>query len=205
MKVFASILAADLLHLGQFIDKMITVDVDGIHLDLMDNHYVPNMAFGPAWIKQIKSHTDIPMHVHLMMTHIDAKKCYDLYECGASSLMIHPETWVDSHDAWVQVCQDIPIYAVANPAPDRVDLSSVAPYVKGLLLMTVKPGFAGQAFMPQVVSDIPQGFDEIWVDGGIGYDQLNQLTNKNIHGVVLGSSLNHDGVAQLVADFQAVS
>lgn len=205
MKVYASILGADLLHLGVFIDKLTMMGVDGIHLDFMDHHYVPNMAFGPAWIEQIRRYTDLPIHVHLMMKQVDAKKCYDWHQLGASAFMIHPETWVDSHDAWVQMCQDMPTYAVINPMPDRINLSSIASYVRGVLMMTVRPGFAGQTFIAEALQGIPAGFDEVWVDGGVGRDQLPDLCDRGIMGVVLGSSLNSDDAADLIAAYKSAN
>ena len=202
MKVFASILSADLLNLSTFIDRVTAAGVDGIHLDFMDHHYVQNLAFGPEWIKQIRSYTNLPIHVHAMMTQMTADKCLRWFEYGASALMLHPETWADSDKAWQEMCEQYPIYAVINPHPNRIDVSSMAMLCRGLLIMSVHPGRGGQKFIPSSLQAIPAGFDEIWVDGGVGPEQCELLLSKDFHGVVLGSALNHHNMKTLIQSYQ---
>ncbi len=198
MKVYASVLSADILDLGSAIKKYVQGGVDGIHLDFMDNHYVPNLAFGPIWIKQIRKIVDCPIHVHLMMSYTTRAQCDAYFNLGADVLMLHPSTWAGSEDDWQQLCRDHSIVGVINPDESYSDYQKMFDQTSAILVMTVMPGFGGQSFMPEALSKCSQIAKPIWLDGGVDASQHDCISQYAITGVVIGSALNCADIRGLI-------
>lgn len=152
--VSASLLSADWLHLEADLQKIHTSGADWHHVDVMDGHFVPNLSFGPPLIRQIKSISKLPLDVHLMVSNPDA--VIDSYlDAGADLLTFHLEATSNplgliqriharGAKAGISIKPDTDVHALL-PVLGEVDL---------VLVMTVQPGFGGQAFLPECLSKI---------------------------------------------------
>lgn len=165
MKVAASILACDFSDLKSELRKVAAADF--IHFDVMDGHFVPNLALSPAILDAVKKHTKLPVNVHLMVT--DPKDYVDLFS-KADQISVHIEA-NDAEEALKKIKKLKKRAGIAlNPETPVEKVQLFLSLVDFILVMTVHPGFAGQKFIEQAAVKTrllrPMG-KELWVDGGI--------------------------------------
>lgn len=197
-----SILSADLACLGNEITSVINSGADWIHFDVMDNHYVPNLTFGPMVCQAIKPYASVPIDVHLMVEPVD-EMINAFAKAGADIITFHPEAskHVDRSLNLIKTagCQ---AGVVLNPASPISLLEEVLDKVDVILLMSVNPGFGGQNFIPSTLKKIrkvraiideytyeSKRFIRLEVDGGIKIDNIAQIAAAGADTFVAGSAI----------------
>lgn len=208
--IAGSILSADLLDLGNDIQKALDAGVDIIHFDVMDYHFVQNLTFGPDLLKAIRGRfPEAVLDVHLMVDPINDKILTDYARAGASMISFHPEATphVDRYLSFIreQGCQ---AGLVFNPGTDISCLDYLWERLDFVLIMTVNPGFGGQKLIPSMMKKIADvkamarraGRDiRIEVDGGVAPDTIRACADAGAELFVVGSALfNKDDYAQVV-------
>lgn len=202
MKVYASILQSNVLDLSADIERYLSYGVDGIHLDVMDGHYVPQMAFGQSWIKHISHAFSCPLHVHLMVSQVSVELVQECVEGGASCVMVHPKTWTGSLDQWQSLSEICELMVVINPHEASSDFTLMTQVASGVMLMCVQPGRSGGSFIPEVLHDVQVNTTNLWLDGGIGMAQRSLIQSVAPTGVVIGSALETSDAARMVRLYQ---
>ena len=206
IKLAPSVLAADYARLGEQVQEAAAAGADYIHVDVMDGHFVPNITVGPLVVEALRRMTDLPLDVHLMIAeperHIDA-----FAQAGANILTVHPEASPHLHRL-VQMIKGLDVKAgvALNPASPLDLIEEVLAEVDLVLLMTVNPGWGGQAFLDSVLPKIRrlrQTLDkeglaaELEVDGGITAETAPLVVKAGARVLVAGSAVfqSADGVA----------
>jgi ribulose-phosphate 3-epimerase len=215
VKIAPSILAADFSRLGQGVAEAGAAAADYVHVDVMDGHFVPNITIGPPVVKAIRRTTELPLDVHLM---IESPERYlaDFCAAGADILTVHVETCPHLHRTVHQIKELGCRAGVAlNPSTPVVSLEEILPYVDLVLVMTVNPGFGGQAFiegtLPKIrrVRAMLDGFDsraELEVDGGIGPETAPLVVEAGARVLVAGSAIfSAGGIADAIARIREAS
>ena len=192
-----SILTADFGRLGDEI-AAVSPYVDWFHLDVMDGHYVPNLTFGAATVEAVRRSSDLPLHVHLMIE--DPARYASVFQAaGADRISFHPEVVSDPAET-IAVIRQSGAGAGIAVHPDA-GLEHVAKYLEELdvvLMMTVRPGFGGQAFLGEVVPKIREAADlvdaarrdvDVEVDGGVKLDNVEDVVAAGARIVVAGSAI----------------
>jgi ribulose-phosphate 3-epimerase len=198
-----SILAADLLHLGEAIASCEAAGADWIHVDVMDGHFVSNLTFGPVIVEACRRATNLPLDVHLMID--DPQRYMEAFaRAGATNLTVHIETCPHPHIALRQI-KSLGCRAgiTLNPGTPAVAIQPVLPLVDLVLVMSVHPGFAEQKYLPQAtsrVAEIRGMLDGItssaWleVDGGISVETLPEVREAGANAFVAAKAIfRHPG------------
>lgn len=201
-RIAPSILSADFARLGEEVSRVLADGADLIHFDVMDNHYVPNLTFGPMVLQAIRGCTQAPMDVHLMVRPVDA--LIPMFaKAGADIISFHPEA-SEHVDRSLALIRDQGCCAglVLNPATPLHVLDHVMDRLDLILLMGVNPGFGGQAFIPETLrkaagvraridAHVQGSGRPIWleVDGGVSIDTIGPLGAAGVDTFVAGSAI----------------
>jgi len=205
-----SILSADFARLGQDVQSVLDAGADIIHFDVMDNHYVPNLSFGPMICEALRKHgITADIDVHLMVQPVDAM-IEAFAQAGASMISFHPEA-TQHLDRSIQLIKDNGCKAglALNPGTPLHVLDCVLDKLDYVLLMSVNPGFGGQSFIHSTLNKISalrqiivakQLSVRIEVDGGVKVDNIQSIWQAGADMFVAGSAIfNSDNYADTIA------
>ena len=201
MRLAPSILAADLADLAGALAVCESGAADLVHVDVMDGHFVPNLSFGIPVLQAVRRRTRLPLDVHLMVSNPD-RLLDDYLAAGADRVAVHWEAAVHLDRLLAHVRQKgAKAGVVLNPATPVEVLVDVLPSLDFVLLMSVNPGFAGQAFLPRALDKARRlrqmiasageagGVVEIEMDGGIDRDNIGRVVAAGVDTCVVGSGI----------------
>lgn len=209
-----SILSADFARLGEEVDNVLAAGADSVHFDVMDNHYVPNLTIGPLVCEALRKHgVTAPIDVHLMVSPVD-RLITDFAKAGASIITFHPEA-SEHIDRSLQLIRDAGCMSglVFNPATPLHYLDYVLDKVDMVLLMSVNPGFGGQAFIESSLDKLRAArkiIDQsglpirLEIDGGVKIDNIAKIKAAGADTFVAGSAIfNSDDYQKTISAMRA--
>nr|MBV6628903.1 ribulose-phosphate 3-epimerase [Oceanococcus sp. HetDA_MAG_MS8] len=194
-----SILSADFARLGEDVSAVLAAGADWVHVDVMDNHYVPNLTLGPMIVSAMRKFgISAPMDVHLMVEPVDSL-VEPFAEAGASMITFHPEA-TRHVDRTIQLIKSAGCQAgvVLNPATPVQVLEHILPQLDMVLLMSVNPGFGGQSFIPYTLDKLravramidQRGLStRLEIDGGVKVDNIAEIATAGADTFVAGSAI----------------
>ena len=208
-KLAPSILSADFGRLAEEVRAAEQAGADWLHLDVMDGHFVPNLTIGPDIVAAVAKHTTLPVDVHLMVREPD-HLLEAFVRAGATALGVHVEACTHLHRTLSEIRRyQVRACVVLNPATPAEWIRPVLPIVDQVLVMTVNPGFGGQAFIPETLPKIRQirsWIDELArpidlvVDGGIGPQTIEAVALNGARVFVMGNAFFKSGDYKRFAD-----
>jgi ribulose-phosphate 3-epimerase len=200
VRLAPSILAADFSRLADEIARVEAAGADLIHVDVMDGHFVPNLTIGPLVVAALKRTTRVPLDVHLMITHPD--RYVDAFvDAGAAMISVHVEATRHLHRVIAHIQQrGVKAGAAINPGTPVAALSAMAAGLDHVLVMSVNPGFTGQAFIAGSQQKVAEaralvaaagGHAAIEVDGGVDVGNAASLVSSGADILVAGAAVFH--------------
>jgi len=205
VRIAPSILSADFANLGAEVRAITDAGADYVHIDVMDGHFVPNITIGPAVVAALRPHSELPFDVHLMIAPVDSFVA-GFAEAGADIITLHPEAGPHLHRSVQLVKAHGKRAGVAlNPATPVTAIEHVLDEVDLVLVMSVNPGFGGQAFIPSAldkIADLRGRIDtlgraiDLEVDGGVNDETAAAAIAAGADVLVAGSATFRGGAAQ---------
>ncbi len=205
-----SILAADFANLGRDIRIADEAGAQYIHFDVMDGAFVNNISFGIPVLKSVRKITDCVLDVHLMIERPE-RYVHEFAEAGADIITVHAEA-TDHLDAVIEMIKKEKVMAgvALNPSTPLSEIEYILPKVDMVLIMSVNPGFGGQAFIPYCldkISDLSRLLDkkglktDIEVDGGVTLQNVSEIVEAGANIIVAGSAVFNGDIAKNVSEF----
>lgn len=201
-KICPSLLSANFTDLKVQIAELEKAGADILHCDIMDGSFVPNISFGAKIVSDINKITDLPLDIHLMINNPE-KYITEFHRSGADYISVHFENNLHLNRIINQI-RDLGIKAgvVLNPSTPVFMIDDIIEYSDFVLIMSVNPGFGGQKFIPNSLKKIRQLKEkiirnnyncEIEIDGGVGVDNMKELSEAGVDMFVCGSSIFNSG------------
>lgn len=200
MEIAPSILTIDYLNIQSELDVLMQAGIGVLHMDVMDGHFVPNLSFGPALISAVSRYFNGLIEAHLMVSEPE-KSVQSYIDAGCKRIIFHPESTVHTHRLCQLIkSQECEVGVVLNPATSLDALDYIVDDIDMVLIMTVNPGFGGQAFIPSMKKKIEKLVERrrqwgrqndlmIEVDGGVKAAALKSLAAMGVDLAVVGSGV----------------